>query len=250
MKLKDKAAIVTGAGQGIGRAIALAMAREGAKICVADLNPETANKVAAEIKGMGGKAIAVQVDITSLEQVKKTVEKTIAELGCVDILVNNVGWDKMELFIQSEPATWDKVININFKGPINFFKAVLPHMIERKYGKIVSIASDAGRVGSSGEAVYSGAKGGIIAFSKTVAREVARYGITVNCVSPGPTDTPFFAQVAGDNPAIAEGLKKAIPLRRLAQPEDIAGAVAFFASDEAGYITGQVLSVSGGLNMV
>jgi 2-hydroxycyclohexanecarboxyl-CoA dehydrogenase len=250
MKLKDKAAIVTGAGQGIGRAIALAMAREGAKICVADLNPETANKVAAEIKGMGGKSIAVQMDITSLDQVKKTVEKTIAEFGCVDVLVNNVGWDKMELFIQSEPATWDKVININFKGPINFFKAVLPHMIERKYGKIISIASDAGRVGSSGEAVYSGAKGGIIAFSKTVAREVARYGITVNCVSPGPTDTPFFAQVAGDNPAIAEGLKKAIPLRRLAQPEDIAGAVAFFASDEAGYITGQVLSVSGGLNMV
>jgi len=129
-----------GAGQGIGRAIALKMASEGAKICVADLNPETAKKVAEEIKGMGGKAIAVQVDITSLDQVKKTVEKAIAELGCVDILVNNVGWDKMELFIQSEPATWDKVININFKGPVNFFKAVLPHMIERKYGKIVSIA--------------------------------------------------------------------------------------------------------------
>jgi 2-hydroxycyclohexanecarboxyl-CoA dehydrogenase len=250
MKLKDKAAIVTGGGQGIGRAIALDLASEGAKICVADLNPETAGKVAEEIKTMGKKAIAVKVDITDLAQCEKLVKETVAAFGCVDILVNNVGWDKMELFISSEPATWDKVIAINFRGPINCFKAVLPHMIERKYGKIVSIASDAGRVGSSGEAVYSGAKGGIIAFSKTVAREVARYGINVNCVSPGPTDTPFFAAVAGDNPAIAEGLKKAIPLRRLAQPEDIAGAVAFLSSDSASYITGQVLSVSGGLNMV
>lgn len=250
MKLKDRVAIVTGAGQGIGRAIALELAGEGAKICVADLNLETAGKVAEEIKARGKQAMAAKVDITSLDQCEKMVKDTIAAFGCIDILVNNVGWDKMELFIQSEPATWDKVIAINFRGPINCFKAILPHMIERKYGKIVSIASDAGRVGSSGEAVYSGTKGGIIAFSKTIAREVARYGINVNCVSPGPTDTPFFAAVAGDNPAIAEGLKKAIPLRRLARPEDIAGAVAFLATDAAGYITGQVLSVSGGLNMV
>jgi len=214
------------------------------------LNPETAKKTAAEIKAMGMQAIAVTADITDLSQCEKMVQATIAEFGCVDVIVNNVGWDKMEPFIKSEPTTWDKVIAINLRGPINCFKAVLPVMIERKYGRIVSIASDAGRVGSSGEAVYSGAKGGIIAFSKTVAREVARYGITINCVSPGPTDTPLFAAVAGDNPAIAEGLKKAIPLRRLAQPEDIAGAVAFFASDKASYVTGQVLSVSGGLNMV
>jgi 2-hydroxycyclohexanecarboxyl-CoA dehydrogenase len=250
MKLKDKVAIVTGAGQGIGRAIALELANEGAKICVADLNDQTAGKVADEIKRIGCEAINVKVDVTDVAQCEKMVKDTIAAFGCVDVLVNNVGWDKMELFIQSEPSTWDKVIAINFRGPINCFKAVLPSMIERKYGRIVSIASDAGRVGSSGEAVYSGAKGGVIAFSKTVAREVARYGITVNCVSPGPTDTPFFAAVAGDNPAIAEGLKKAIPLRRLAQPEDISGAVAFFASDKASYVTGQVLSVSGGLNMV
>jgi 2-hydroxycyclohexanecarboxyl-CoA dehydrogenase len=250
MKLKDKAAIVTGAGQGIGRAIALELAGEGAKVCVADLNAETAKKTAGEIKAMGLEAIAVTVDITDLSQCEKMVKDTVAAFGCVDVIVNNVGWDKMEPFIKSEPATWDKVIAINLKGPINCFKAVLPAMIEHKYGRIVSIASDAGRVGSSGEAVYSGAKGGIIAFSKTIAREVARYGITVNCVSPGPTDTPLFAAVAGDNPAIAEGLKKAIPLRRLAQPEDIAGAVAFFASDKASYVTGQVLSVSGGLNMV
>lgn len=250
MKMKSKAAIVTGAGQGIGRAIALELAGEGAKVCVADLNPETACKVAEEIKKMGQPAIAVKVDITDLAQCEKVVKETIDAFGCVDVLVNNVGWDKVELFIVSEPATWDKVVAINFRGPVNFFKAVLPHMIERKYGKIVSISSDAGRVGSSGEGVYSGAKGGIIAFSKTIAREVARYGINVNVVSPGPTDTPFFAAAAGDNPAIIEGLKKAIPLRRLAQPEDIAGAVAFFASDKAGYITGQVLSVSGGLSMI
>lgn len=250
MKLKDKAVIVTGGGQGIGRAIALEMASEGAKVCVADLNPDTANKVCEEIKTMGRNAVATKVDVTDLAQCEAMVKSAIASFGCVDVLVNNVGWDKMELFIQSEPQTWDKVIAINFKGPINCFKAVLPHMIERKAGRIVSIASDAGRVGSSGEAVYSGAKGGIIAFSKTVAREVARYGITINCVSPGPTETPLFAAVAGDNPAIAEGLKKAIPLRRLAQPEDIASAVVFLGSDKAGYITGQVLSVSGGLNMV
>jgi 2-hydroxycyclohexanecarboxyl-CoA dehydrogenase len=250
MKLKDKVAIVTGGGQGIGRAIALELAGEGAKVCVADLNPETAQKTAAEIMAMQKEAIAVKTDVTDLGQCEAMVKETIAAFGSVDIIVNNVGWDKMEPFMNSEPATWDKVIAINLRGPINCFRAVLPAMIERKYGRIVSISSDAGRVGSSGEAVYSGAKGGIIAFSKTVAREVARYGITVNCVAPGPTDTPLFAAVAGDNPAIAEGLKKAIPLRRLAQPEDIAGAVGFFASDKASYVTGQVLSVSGGLNMV
>jgi 2-hydroxycyclohexanecarboxyl-CoA dehydrogenase len=250
MKMKDKVAIVTGAGQGIGRAIALELAGEGAKVCVADLNVETAKKTAAEIKAMGREAIDVKVDITDLAQCEKMVKETVAAFGCVDVLVNNAGWDKIEPFMSSEPPTWDKVIAINLRGPINCFKAVLPAMIERKYGRIVSIASDAGRVGSSGEAVYSGAKGGVIAFSKTVAREVSRSGITVNCVAPGPTDTPLFAAAMGGNEGLVEGLKKAIPLRRLAQPEDIAAAVAFFASDKASYITGQVLSVSGGLNMV
>ncbi|MBN2568068.1 MAG: glucose 1-dehydrogenase [Deltaproteobacteria bacterium] len=250
MILKDKSAIVTGAGQGIGRAIAMELAREGAKVCVADLNPDTAKQVEAEIKDLGREAMSFQVDITSLEKVQEMAQKAIDTFGAVDILVNNVGWDKIELFIDSEPETWDRVININFKGPMHCFKAILPHMIERKYGKIVSIASDSGRVGSSGEAVYSGMKGGIISFSKTIAREVARYGINVNCISPGPTDTPFFAQVAADNPAIGEGLKKAIPFRRLAVPEDLAPAIAFLVSDGAGYITGQCLSVSGGLTMV
>jgi len=250
MKLKDRVAIVTGGGQGMGRAIALELAGGGAKICVADMNLETAAKVAEEIKAMGIGAIAVKVDITNLAQCEQMVKDTVAAFGCVDILVNNVGWDKVEPFINSEPATWEKVIAINYVGAINCFKVVLPQMMERKYGKIVSIASDAGRVGSSGESVYSGTKGAIIAFSKTIAREMARYGINVNVVSPGPTDTPMFQAIAAENPALGEGLKKAIPLRRLAQPEDIAGAVAFFASDSASYITGQVLSVSGGLNMV
>jgi len=250
MTLKDKSAIVTGAGQGIGRAIALELAREGAKVCVADLNLETAKQVEAEVKDMGREAMAFQVDVTDLGKVQEMAKKTVEAFGAVDILVNNVGWDKIELFIDSEPATWDRVININFKGPMHCFKAVLPYMIERKYGKIVSIASDSARVGSSGEAVYSGMKGAVISFSKTVAREVARYGINVNCISPGPTDTPFFAQVAADNPAIGEGLKKAIPFRRLAQPGDLAPAVAFLVSDGSSYITGQCLSVSGGLTMV
>lgn len=250
MRLKDRVAIVTGAGQGIGRAIALKLAEEGAKVGVADLNPATATAVAAEIKAGGRGAIALPVDITSLGQVQAMVQKVIDAFGTVDILVNNAGWDKIEPFLNNTEETWDKVIAVNFRGPINCFKAVLPHMVERQYGKIVSITSDAGRVGSSGEAVYAGAKGGIIAFSKTIAREMARYKINVNCVAPGPTQTPLFAGVASANPGLAESLQKAIPFRRLARPEDIAGAVAFLVSDDAAFITGQTLSVSGGLTMV
>jgi 2-hydroxycyclohexanecarboxyl-CoA dehydrogenase len=251
MKLKNRTAIVTGAGQGIGRAIALELAGEGAKVCVADLNPKTAKKTAEEIKAMGQRAIAVKVDVTELAQCTEMVKEIVSEFGFVDVLVNNVGWDKIELFIKSEPATWNKIIAVNLIGPMNCFKTVLPIMIERKYGRIVTISSDAGRVGGhKGEAVYSGAKGGIIAFSKTLAREVARYGITVNCIAPGPTDTPLLTASTGDDPVVLEKFRKAIPLRRLGQPEDIARAVAFFVSDKASFITGQVLSVSGGITMV
>jgi 2-hydroxycyclohexanecarboxyl-CoA dehydrogenase len=168
----------------------------------------------------------------------------------VDILVNNAGWDKIELFMESEEDTWDKVIAINLKGTINLCRAVLPIMISRKCGSIVNIGSDAGRVGSSGEAVYSAAKGGVIAFTKTLAREMARYKININCLAPGPTETPLFAEIAAGNPKIADALVKAIPLRRLGQPSDIAHAALFLASDEAAYITGQTLSVNGGLNML
>ena len=250
MRLERKSAIVTGGGQGIGRAIALCMAREGSKVCVADLNVDSAKSVSEEIKAMNGEAIFAEVDITDSARVKEVAKETIDTFGTIDILVNNAGWDALGPFVKIEEKIWDKIININFKGPLNCFSAVLPQMVEKKYGKIISIASDAGRVGSTGEAVYSGCKGGIIAFSKTIAREVAYYGININCISPGPTETPMFNEGTADNPKLLEGLKKAIPMRRLGQPEDIAGAVAFLASDEAGYITGQVLSVSGGLTMV
>ena len=244
--LKGKVAFVTGAGRGIGKAIARRLAEEGAKVAVADLDETTAKATAAEI---GGGAMGLKVDITDSKEVRAGVVEAERVLGPIDILVNNAGWDKAEPFIKSTEETWDKVIAINLRGPINCTRAVLDGMIARNSGRIVSIGSDAGRVGSSGEAVYSGAKGGIIAFSKTLARELARNNIGVNVVCPGPTDTPLLAEVGGSNPKLLEGLKHAIPMRRLGQPEDIAAAVAFLASDDASFITGQTLSVSGGLTM-
>ncbi len=173
----------------------------------------------------------------------------VEHFGGIDVLVNNAGWDRATVFVESEPDFWRKVIDVNYVGVLNTCRAVLPHMAAQGGGHVVNLGSDAGRVGSSGEAVYSGAKGAIIAFSKTIAREMARHQVTVNVVCPGPTDTALFASMGGDNPKLREGLTRAIPLRRLAAPEDIAYAVAFFASDEASYITGQTLSVSGGLTM-
>lgn len=250
MRLKGRSAIITGAGQGIGRAIAIKLAQEGARIVVTDLDHDNAKNVENEIKGMGHEALSYQVDVTKYARVEEMVKDVARIFNGIDILVNNAGWDKIEPFLQSEEATWDKVISINFKGPINCFKAVLPFMVERKCGKVISISSDAGRVGSTGEAVYSGAKAGIIAFSKTIAREVAQHNIHVNCVCPGPTDTPLLQSISTINPKLVDALKRATPLGKLAKPEDIAGAVAFLASDEASHITGQVLSVSGGMTMV
>jgi 2-hydroxycyclohexanecarboxyl-CoA dehydrogenase len=163
--------------------------------------------------------------------------------------VNNAGWDKVEPFLKSNESDWERIIAINLYGTLHCCKAVLPVMVEQEYGKVVNIGSDAGRVGSSGEAVYSAAKGGIIAFTKTLAREMARYKINVNCICPGPADTPLFAEIGEENPTLKEALQKAIPFRRLALPQDLANALTFLASDEAGYITGQTLSVSGGLTM-
>jgi len=249
MNFNGKVAIVTGAGQGIGRAIALKLADHGARICIAEIDSSNGEKVAQEIRAAGGSAIVVTTDITDYSPDALMAKKTFDAFGQIDILVNNAGWDKVEPFINNTLETWEKVIAINFKGPVYSTKAVLPYMMERNYGKILNVASDAGRVGSSGEAVYSGAKGGVIAFSKTMAREVSRYKINVNSVCPGPTETQLFEEIAAGNPKIAEGLKRAIPLRRLGKPEDIANAVAFMVSDEAEYITGQTLSVSGGLTM-
>lgn len=249
MKLHDKIAIVTGGGQGIGEAISNQLAQEGATVAIADVNMQNANGAAEKIRSQNGKASPFKVDVSSLDSVEEICWQVRDQYGHIDILVNNAGWDKVEPFLDNDPQDWDKVIAINLRGVLNTCKTILPMMIEQGGGKIVNIASDAGRVGSSGEAVYSATKGGIIAFSKTIAREMARHHINVNAVCPGPADTPLFQGVTQANPKIAGALEKAIPFHRLAQPEDIAAAVAYFTSDGASYVTGQTLSVSGGLTM-
>jgi 2-hydroxycyclohexanecarboxyl-CoA dehydrogenase len=245
-KLDTNIAIVTGGGQGIGRGIAEKLAAEGATVVVTDLNETTARQTAA---GLGRAAIALPADVTSKASVRAMVAHVQEQLGRIDVLVNNAGWDKAGPFLDSDEADWDRVIAINLYGVLTTSKAVLRVMAEQGSGAVVNLGSDAGRVGSSGEAVYSAAKGGVIAFTKAAAREMARYQVNVNCVCPGPTDTPLFASIGGDNPKLREALIKAIPFRRLADPRDLANAVAFLASDEASYITGQTVSVSGGLTM-
>ena len=249
--LQDKSAIVTGGGSGIGRAISQRLAAEGCKVGVFDINMANAEDTAKLIGDSGGACQAFEADISDLSAVQAAVASFESALGPTDILVNNAGWDKIVPFLQTDPALWKKVIDINLYGPLHMHFAVLPGMVERKAGCVVNISSDAGRVGSSGEAVYSAAKGGIIAFGKTLSRELTRAGIRINTVCPGPTDTPLFAQVAeGDSgQKIVDGLQRAIPMRRLGQPDDYPGIVAFLASDDASYITGQTISVSGGLTM-
>lgn len=251
-KLTDKTIIVTGGGGGIGGATCRRLAREGAKVAVFDMNPEAAEKVAADIRAQGGKAAAFVCNITDRAQVDAAVAATEAQLGPIDVLVNNAGWDVFKPFTKTVPAEWDKLIAINLTGALHMHHAVLPGMVERKSGRIVNVASDAARGGSSGEAVYAACKGGLVALSKTLAREHARQGITVNVVCPGPTDTALLAGVAEgarDPAKLIEAFKSAIPLGRLGQPDDLAGVIAFFASDDASFITGQVISVSGGLTM-
>ncbi len=251
MRIKDKVALVTGGSRGIGRAICLRLAEEGAKVAIADILEDESRKTAQDILAAGGQAQVVTTDVTQLDQVQACVRQVTDTWGPIDVLVNNAGWDKMEPFLQSQPETWDKVIAINLRGPINFCHTVAAQMAERGQGKIISISSDAGRVGSTGEAVYSACKAGIIGFSKTLARELARAQVNVNVVCPGPTDTALLQQVSsGEKGAkIINAMTRAVPFRRLGQPEEIANAVAFFASPDADFVTGQVLSVSGGLTM-
>ncbi len=249
IRLKGKVAIVTGAAQGIGRAIAFRLAAEGAKVAVADIQTAAANATAEEIRAAAGHALAVELDVTRLDQALAAADRVERELGPIDVLVNNAGWDRVEPFLDSTPETWDRVIAINYRGVLNCCKAIAPRMQSRKAGKIVSISSDAGRVGSTGEAVYAGCKGAIIAFSKTLARELARYGINVNVVCPGPTETALLRDAMEGREGVLTAMARAIPFRRLGKPEDLAGAVAFFASSDADFVTGQVLSVSGGLTM-
>jgi 2-hydroxycyclohexanecarboxyl-CoA dehydrogenase len=235
--LRGRSAIVTGGSAGIGRAIVDRFLGEGTRVAVLDLNPPPHAGVAY-----------FRTDITDYEAVRKAV----AEAGAADIVVNNAGWDMFRPFLKTEPAFWQKIIAINLVGAMNVLHCVLPGMVERGGGKVVNIASDAGRVGSSGEAPYSACKGGIIALTKTLARELATKGIRLNTVCPGLTETGMLAEFmkgAGNPEKLAEAYRRAVPIGRLGRPEDIAGAVLFLASDDAEFITGQTLSVSGGLTM-
>jgi 2-hydroxycyclohexanecarboxyl-CoA dehydrogenase len=245
--MSGRVAFVTGGGGGIGGAVCRALARDGCRVAVADLDVERAQEVAMAVEGL-----AVGLDIVDPGSVEAAVAAAAEQLGPVDVLVNCAGWDELRPFLDCDDAFVRKVLDINLVGPIRATRTVLGGMVERRWGRVVNIASDAGRVGSSLESVYSGAKGGLVAFTKTIAREVARHGVTANAVCPGPTDTPMLSgivEASADASRVIDAMTKAVPMRRLGRPEDVAPAVAFLASEEAGYITGQTLSVSGGLTM-
>ncbi len=246
MKLEGQVAIVTGAGQGIGRAIALTLAREGATVVVNDIDLEKAEKVAEEIKSQGGQALPVQADVSVGDEVNNLVEKTLDSYKRVDILVNNAGVAKMTRFLELTEAEWDRTMNINIKGQFLCSKAVIAHMIKQKRGKIVNIASLAAHIGAPGLAAYGASKGGVVQLTKALAVELGKFNIMVNAVSPGLTMTDLIKSVVKDRPDFIEGIDR-IPLRRAAEPEDIANVVLFLASSESDYITGQVIIVDGGL---
>ena len=249
--LRGKTVLVTGGANGIGAAISQRLAEEGCAVGILDLDAAAGEKLAAEIKAQGGKASVHAADISDYEAVRRAVDDFEAASGPVSFLVNNAGWDRAVSFLDSTPEFWRKVIDINLYGPLNLNHIVLRGMAARGFGRVVNIASDAGRVGSSGEAVYSACKGGVIAFSKTLARELVSKGIIVNTICPGPTDTAILRSFleGPEGTRIADALKRAIPMRRFGEPEDYPGLVAFLLSDDAAYITGQTISVSGGLTM-
>ena len=251
--MTNRVALVTGGAQGIGRGIVETLGANGFAVAVADLNTDAAEEAAAAVTAAGGKALAVPLDVTDTASVTAAVKTVTETLGPIEVAVNNAGFDDFMKFLDSTEDFWERILDVNFKGALRVIQAVAPGMVERKWGRIINIGSDAGRVGSSLEAVYSGSKGGIIAFTKTLARELASKNITANTVCPGPTDTPalrkFAANAGDDAEKVIASMTRGVPLRRLAEPADIAAAVAFFASDAAGYVTGQTLSVSGGLTM-
>lgn len=249
-RFDGKTALVTGAGSGIGRAASIGLVREGASVMLGDLSMERAKVVAEEITSMGGNALPAEVDVADAGAVREMVRSALEQFGQIDVLVSNAGWDKVMPFVDTDEALWDRVIAVNFRGHLACAHAVVPHMLERGAGKVVLVASDAGRVGSSGEVVYSGAKGAVIAFAKGLARETARQGVNVNCVAPGLTDTPMLADVSEGHERLMAAIIRSIPLGRVGMPEEVARAVLFLASTDADYITGQTLSVNGGLSMV
>lgn len=241
-----RSALVTGAASGMGAAIAARLDADGARVVVADIQAGMGAEVAASLTG----GMFVEMDLSRPESVAAAAQQVLAEVGTVDILVNCAGFDVVMPFLDTDEDLWDSLIAVNLYGPLRTTKAFLPGMVEQGWGRIVNISSDAGRVGSSGEGVYSACKGGQIAFTKTIAREVARTGVTVNCVCPGPTDTPPVRRtLAEGGERYMQALVRAIPMRRLGQPSDIAAAVAYLVSEDAGFVTGQTLSVSGGLSM-
>ncbi len=243
----SRVALVTGGGGGIGRAICTELAEKGHRVAVADIATDRTEELAREIGGL-----AVEIDITDPASVKAAVAQVAKDLGTIEICVNCAGWDELMPFLETDEAFLQKVLAINLAGPIRVTREVLPTMVERRWGRIVNIASDAGRVGSSHEAVYSGAKGGVIAFTKTIAREMARYEVTSNAVCPGPTETPLLQQIVDASPdgeKVINAMVRAVPLRRLGKPADIGAAVAYLTSEKASFVTGQTLSVSGGLTM-
>jgi 2-hydroxycyclohexanecarboxyl-CoA dehydrogenase len=247
MTFHDKTVLVTGAASGIGLATATAFAQAGARVILTDINADAGAKALAGLKAADGKAAFLQMDVTRLASAESVAAQVRADFGRLDVLVNAAGWDIIQPFMDNTPEYWEKIVALNFMGPINVARAMLPLLIESGSGRIVNVGSDAGRVGSYGETVYAGAKGGIVAFTKSLAREVTRKQVRVNCVCPGPTDTPLFAT---QPEKMQQALIGAIPMKRLGKPSEVADAVLFFASDRSSFVTGQVLSVSGGLTMV
>jgi 2-hydroxycyclohexanecarboxyl-CoA dehydrogenase len=247
--LSGKRVLLTGGASGIGRATAVRLADEGCQVGIVDIDAAGAEETA---RRCAGRAVVLRTDISDRAQIEATVARFEAD-GPIDLMANIAGWDVMRNFLDTDPTLWDRIIAINLYGPLHMHHVVLPGMVARGFGRVVNVSSDAGRVGSSGEAVYAACKGGIIAFTKTIARELARKGITLNVLCPGPTDTPLFDAVRAASPEgakIGEAMARAIPLKRIGVPEDYPGTIAFLLSDDAAYITGQVISVSGGLTMV
>lgn len=247
MELSGQTALITGGASGIGRATVLEFARQGAKVILADVDQARAAEVKAEADKAKLSVETIALDLADMDAVGRCAEEALKRWPKIDILVNAAGWDRIQPFVENSPDFIERVLKINLQGPIRLTQGLLKPMMEGGRGKIVNVSSDAGRVGSMGETTYAAAKGGIIAFTKSLAREMARFKITVNCVCPGPTDTPLFA---AQPEKMREALARVIPFRRIAQPQELADAILFFASKRSDYVTGQVMSVSGGLTMV